>query len=431
MVGGAAALIAACHASRRTSPAPLLPPAPAAFSDAGTFDLPAALEKLQGQLCAALADAPSSSTAAEDVAAALAQRAVITPGGAPGGLLGGASGDLSQVVEQLAARLCDGSAASSSLSLGDLAPALEEAFKGGVAGLAAQADSLLGTDGALAGLARAAANGTLSSPQQLGPALDGALEKLLTSPAGDTAAGWVSDALSELAAWLDTPIGGGGGSGDNEAKPEPEPEAEPEAGASGPASGGEDTEEEEEEQGGGGDSGFGDFGDVLGGLVKDLIGSVSDAAGGLFGLGQSGEGGSEEGAGGGDAADNPLAAVGGIVQSLVDAFDGGEDGSSATPGDLLNQLVGAVGGALGKNTTAALQDVDITALVPVLTAVLRDPAARGELPALVSSLVGGGSPSMQDLGPIISAVLNDKEAAKAIPSLLALMNGLGVPLQLN
>lgn len=402
---------------------PLSPPSiPAAFSDGGTFDLRAALEKLQGQLCAAVASEPS----------AITQRALITPGG-------GSAGDLGQLVQQLAGRLCDGSAASSSLSLASLAPMLEEAFKGGVAGLAVQADALLGTDGALSELARAAANGTVSSPQQLGPALDAALEKLLTSPAGDTAAGWVSDALSELSDWLNKPIGGG--SGEAEAKPEAEAEAKPETGASGPASGGDD--ENEEESSGGGDDlgGLGDFGDILGGLFSDLIGSVGDASDSLFGLGGliQGSGGEDSGAKGtGEgtddsdaAADNPLAAVGGIVQSLVDAFDGGEDGSDATPGDLLNQLIGAVGGALGKNTTAALKDVDLTALIPVFTAVLRDPAARAELPALVGSLVGGGTPSMQDLGPIISAVLSDPEAAKAIPSLLALMNGLGVPLQLN
>lgn len=71
------------------------------------------------------------------------------------------------------------------------------------------------------GLVAGLANGSLTDTAQLGPALDQLLSGLLTSPAGNEVAGWLSDLLDKASAWLSTPIGGGsntttssGGSGD-------------------------------------------------------------------------------------------------------------------------------------------------------------------------------------------------------------------------
>ncbi len=69
------------------------------------------------------------------------------------------------------------------------------------------------TQGLVAGLA----NGSLTDTQQLGPALDKLLTGLLTSPAGNEVAGWLSDLLDKASAWLSTPIGGGGSGGNGTA----------------------------------------------------------------------------------------------------------------------------------------------------------------------------------------------------------------------
>lgn len=65
------------------------------------------------------------------------------------------------------------------------------------------------------GLVAGLANGSLTDTEQLGPALDKLLSGLLTSPAGNEVAGWLSDLLDKASAWLSTPIGGGSGSGSN------------------------------------------------------------------------------------------------------------------------------------------------------------------------------------------------------------------------
>lgn len=51
------------------------------------------------------------------------------------------------------------------------------------------------------------ANGSLTDGEQLGAALDQLLTTLLTSPAGNQVAGWLSDLLDKASTWLHTPIG--------------------------------------------------------------------------------------------------------------------------------------------------------------------------------------------------------------------------------
>jgi hypothetical protein len=68
------------------------------------------------------------------------------------------------------------------------------------------------------GLVAGLANGSLTDTEQLGPALDKLLTGLLSSPAGNEVAGWLSDLLDKASTWLNTPIGGGS-SGNGTASP--------------------------------------------------------------------------------------------------------------------------------------------------------------------------------------------------------------------
>lgn len=235
---------------------------------------------------------------------------------------------------QIGSRLCSGAEPSSSFDLASLAPAAQAWASGGLDGLAAVGDQLLGTGGVLADTARALTNGSITAPEQLGPVVDRLLGGLLTGPQGDAAAGWLVGALGAVKQWLDTPLGGA-------------------KGATGLSSNATEPKE--------GSSGMGaDLGEVVGSIVDSILG------------GQDGQGTSS----GSKAGSSGAAGLGSILDSLVASLTGG-NGSSTTPGDLLNQLVGVVGGAQGKE---GLQGVDVTALLSVLGAVVKDPKSRSELP---------------------------------------------------
>lgn len=199
------------------------------------------------------------------------------------------------------------------------------------------------------GLVQGLANGTVTSPDQLSPALDQVLDGLLTSPAGNQLAGFLSDVLDKLGQFLNSPISvpiGGGGK-----KRE--------------------------------DGGSGDLGQAVSDIISGIVGSLEQSGGVLGSEAGKGDGPGGQGGIGGGAGD-VVSGIMGAVDSLLGAFTGGSlgggdasrGGNATTPGNLLNQLVGAVAGALGKDP----QGVDITALLPVFEAVVADPNAHKELP---------------------------------------------------
>jgi len=69
-------------------------------------------------------------------------------------------------------------------------------------------------------------------------------------------------------------------------------------------------------------------------------------------------------------------------------------------------------------------------LLPVLSAVVKDDAARAQLPDLVALLTskGGQQPDLAALGPVLAAITKDPEAAKQLPTLLDLVSKLGINL---
>lgn len=329
----------------------------AAFKD-GQLDMPGELRKLQGELCAALAAAPAPNAT------------TLIPA------------DLQQLLQS---RLCNGTQPSTATDLGSLAPTLEQLLGGGLAGLAGQLDGLLGTNGTIQGLVAGLANGSLTDTEQLGPALDKLLSGLLTSPAGNEVAGWLSDLLDKASAWLSTPIGGGSGSGSN--------------GTASPGSG--------------------DLGSAIGSILSNITSTVAGIQ----------EGAANGTADAGQIAGSVVDGLGGIIDGLLGAITSGGNDSSTTPGDILNQVIGGISGALGTD----LQGTNLTGLLPILSAVLDDPQARQQLPGLLQSVLGGGSGgsgsgSALNLGPLISAVLGNQEASAALPDLLGLLGKLGIGL---
>jgi hypothetical protein len=223
-------------------------------------------------------------------------------------------------------------------------------------------------------------NGTLDWSS----ALDELLAAMLASPAGNTVADGLGDLLNQLGDWLNTTPVGGGGDGD---KPAGGNTDKPAGGGKEPA------------------------GDVLGlgSLVNDILGA----------LGLGGEGGGADGsiAEGQDGIVN-------TITGLIGGLTGGAAGnpSGAAPGDLLNQLVATLTGG----ADSPLAGVDLTNLLPVLSAVIKDDAARAQLPALIGLLTQGGQPDLAALGPVLAAITKDPEAAKQLPTLLDLISKLGI-----
>lgn len=197
---------------------------------------------------------------------------------------------------QLGAQLCDGSAASASFDLASLAPQVEGLLSGGLSGVASQLDGLLGTGSAIQNLLGGLANGTLTDPDQFGPALDSVLSALLTSPTGNTVAGWLSDALTALQGWLGTPI-------------------EPVSNVTAPATGGNATDGPREPgAGAGGDDPLGTALGAIGSILGDVLGGLGDAVG----LG--------------DNASGALEGIQGLVGQVLGAVTGGNP-NNTTPGE--------------------------------------------------------------------------------------------------
>lgn len=62
-------------------------------------------------------------------------------------------------------------------------------------------------------------------------------------------------------------------------------------------------------------------------------------------------------------------------------------------------------------------------------AVVSDPEARGQLPALLQAVTNGdGGIGSTNLGPILGAILGNPDASAALPSLLGLLGKLGLQL---
>ena len=233
-------------------------------------------------------------------------------------------------------------------------------------------------------------NGTLG----WGSALDELLASLLASPAGNSVADGVSDLLNQLADWLNTPVGGGGGGGGGSGGDDDKP-----AGGDADKPAGDDKEPS---------------GDVLGlgSLVEDILGAI-----GLGGQGIGNDGGIADG----------LNGIVDTITGLIGGLTGGAAGnpSGAAPGDLLNQLVATLTGG----ADSPLAGVDLTNLLPVLSAVVKDDAARAQLPALIGLLTNkGGQPDLAALGPVLAAITKDPEASKQLPTLLDLVSKLGINL---
>lgn len=117
--------------------------------------------------------------------------------------------------------------------------------------------------------------------------------------------------------------------------------------------------------------------------------------------------------------------VAALVQSLVDSLLG-QGGGGKTPEQILQQIVDALGAAGGP--LAGLDVSQLTGLLPILKAVVANPAARAVLPSLLQSLVTGGGLDPGAIGPLLSAILGDPQAAGALPNLLALLSKLGIDL---
>lgn len=310
--------------------------------------MPASLRELQSDACATLAAATDNTTAAGDRV----------------------PDETAALLQQVGGLLCDGAKASREFDLASLAPAAEALASDGLQGLAAAGDQLLGTGGALADAARGLSNGTITSAQDLAPALERLTSGLLSGPNSDAAANWLADLLAGVKRWLDTPLRPVLSSGSTDRD-----------GGSAPDLGKLISSIADGISGNGGSSTDRDAGAApdLGKLISGIAGSISGSG--------DGEGVST----GSEAGDAALQGVGDTISSLVSALTGGgssgERGGAAnatTPGDILNQIVGTIGGALGQE---GLQGVDVPSLLPVVGAVLRDPQSRGELPG---ELGGGG-----------------------------------------
>lgn len=319
---------------------------------------------------------------------------------------------------QLSSALCSGNQPAAGFDLGSLAPALEAALSGSTQSsavlvrtvetlleslLADQADGTLEVGclacapglcwragermrrGSWRGGASAAALHALGLPCQTpalalppqalvgallnntadaGAALNSLLSVLLSSPEGDAAASAIADFIGRIGDWLGRPIGGG-------AAPGPAPPAD------GPSAG------------------------DLSSLIGDILGSIGGP------IGQA-------------ASD-----VAALVQSLVDSLLG-QGGGGKTPEQILQQIVDALGAAGGP--LAGLDVSQLTGLLPILKAVVANPAARAVLPSLLQSLVTGGGLDPGAIGPLLSAILGDPQAAGALPNLLALLSKLGIDL---
>ena len=111
-----------------------------------------------------------------------------------------------------------------------------------------------------------------------------------------------------------------------------------------------------------------------------------------------------------------------LVDDLMSALGVGGASSGADFGSVLNQLVDAVTGG----SSSPLAGTDITGLIPVLQAIIADPTARGQLPALLESIIKGASPDLSSLGPLLSAITSSPAAAAQLPSLIGLLGKLKI-----
>ncbi|KAL4443755.1 hypothetical protein ABPG75_011492 [Micractinium tetrahymenae] len=276
---------------------------------------------------------------------------------------------------KLAGALCNGDKPAADFDLGSLAPALESALSGSTQSSAvlvrtveALLESLLAdqADGTLEALVGALLNNTADA----GSALNSLLSVLLSSPEGDAAASAIADFIGRISDWLGRPIGGGA------AAPTPSAGSPPGSTPSGPSGG-----------------------DDLGSIIGDILGSIGGP------IGQA------------------AAGVASLVQSLIDSLMG-KGGGGQTPEQILQQIVDALGGASGP--LAGVDVSQITGLLPILKAVVADPAARAALPGLLQLLLGGGGLDAAAIGPLVSAILGDPQAAGALPNLLGLLSKLGI-----
>lgn len=140
----------------------------------------------------------------------------------------------------------------------------------------------------------------------------------------------------------------------------------------------------------------------LGNVIQSIIGSISGAVGGN-----------------GSEAQGVADGIAGLISDL--------QSGNVTPGDAVNSVVTALTG--GEN--GPLAGTNITSLIPIISAVLKDPEALASLPNLITGLVGGGGGGGLDLAalsPLLSAILGDPAASASLPSLLGLLNGLGISL---
>lgn len=281
----------------------------------------------------------------------------------------GVEGQVAAALIKLSSALCSGNQPAAGFDLGSLAPALEAALSGSTqssAVLVRTVETLL--ESLLAdqadGTLEALVGALLNNTADAGAALNSLLSVLLSSPEGDAAASAIADFIGRIGDWLGRPIGGG-------AAPGPAPPAD------GPSAG------------------------DLSSLIGDILGSIGGP------IGQA-------------ASD-----VAALVQSLVDSLLG-QGGGGKTPEQILQQIVDALGAAGGP--LAGLDVSQLTGLLPILKAVVANPAARAVLPSLLQSLVTGGGLDPGAIGPLLSAILGDPQAAGALPNLLALLSKLGIDL---
>lgn len=202
----------------------------------------------------------------------------------------------------------------------------------------------------------------LNNTADAGAVLNTLLSALLSSPEGDAAASAIADFIGRISDWLSRPIGGGGAP-----TPAPSPGGKP-----------------------------------SGGDLAATIGAILGSVGGP--LGQA-------------ASD-----VSSLVQSLISSLQGG--GGGQTPEQILQQIVDKLSGAGGP--LAGLDVSQLTALLPILKAVVANPAARDALPGLLQSLISGNGADAGAIAPLLSAILGDPQAAGALPTLLSLLGKLGV-----
>lgn len=207
----------------------------------------------------------------------------------------------------------------------------------------------------------------LNNTADAGAALNSLLSVLVSSPEGDAAASAIADFIGHISDWLGQPVGGG-----------PDGPVVPLLGpADAPSS------------------------DDLPSLIDALLGSLKGPIG--------------------EAA----ADVASLVQSLANSLLGKGDGAQ-TPEQILQQIVDQLGKAGGP--LAGIDVSQLTALLPILKAVVADPAARAALPGLLQTLANGGGLASAGVAPLLSAILGDPQAAGALPNLLGLLSKLNISL---